>query len=50
MKTLFESGVLSKIRHGVKILGAGADRLVALGIPISLEGSDATASAIEAVN
>jgi len=42
MKALFEAGVLSKIRHGVKILGAGADKLVALGKPISLEASDAT--------
>lgn len=50
MRTLFESGVLSKIKHGVKILGAGADRLVGLGIPISLEASDAAASAVEAVN
>lgn len=38
MKILFESGVLTKIKHGVKLLGRGAEELKALsaslGTPI----------------
>ena len=54
MKNLFETGVVTKIKHGVKFLGQGSDTLTALSQslekPISLEGTDATASAIEAIN
>ena len=49
MKTLFETGILTKIKHGVKFLGNGAEKLKSLGVPISLEGSNATARAIEAI-
>lgn len=49
MKTLLDTGVLSKIKHGVKFLGNGAEKLKALGVTINLEGSNATARAIEAI-
>lgn len=49
MKTLFDAGILSKIKHGVKILGKGSDRLVALGMPINLEATDFSETAIEAL-
>ena len=49
MKHLFESGVITKIRHGVKILGRGHERLLAFGVPISLEASDATQGAVDAI-
>ena len=49
MKLLFEKGVVTKIKNGVKILGKGADRIRSLGVPINIEASDATKSAIEAV-
>ena len=49
MKTLLDTGVLSKIKHGVKFLGNGSEKLKALGVTINLEGSNATARAIEAI-
>lgn len=49
MKVLHDTGVITKIEHGVKILGAGADKLLRLGVSINLEASDATAKAIEAI-
>ena len=49
IKTMWESGLLSKCVHGVKILGSGGHRLQELGVPIHLEASDASASTIEAI-
>ena len=49
MLHLLESGALTKIKHGVKILGAGSEKLFQLGVPINLECCDATKQAIEAV-
>ena len=49
MKVLFDAGVLSKIKYGVKLLSGGAERFQELGVPIVLEASDASESAIEAV-
>lgn len=46
MKVLFETGILTKIKHGVKVLGQGADKLTSLaerlGTPINLEVTDAS--------
>ena len=49
MKHLHDSGCNSKIEYGVKVLSTGADKLKALGIPITLEVSDASKLAIEAI-
>ena len=49
MKILQDTGVITKIKHGVKFLGAGSEKLKQLGVTINLEGSDATERAIEAV-
>lgn len=49
MKDLFECGALSKIRFGVKVLGKGAEELATLGVPLHLEVSNASQSAIDAV-
>jgi len=49
MKVLLESGVLTSIKQGVKVLGNGSERLLRLGVPISLEVSDATSKAVEAI-
>ena len=49
MKHLFDSGVINKIQFGVKILGQGAEKLTCLGKAITLEASDATQSAIDAI-
>jgi hypothetical protein len=39
---------VNKINHGVKILGQGSQKLTAMGVPITLEASDATERAIDA--
>lgn len=49
MKDMLDSGCLSKIKFGVKILSKGAEKLAAIGKPIHLEISDASASAIETI-
>jgi len=49
MKHLLESGALSQIKYGVKLLSRGAEKIKALGVPITFDVSDATKSAIEAV-
>ena len=49
MKDLIDGGVLSKISNGVKLLGKGSDKFSALKTPITLEVSDASEQAIEAV-
>lgn len=51
---MYDHGILNKINFGVKILGNGADKLATvsqrLNVPIRLEASDATASAIAAIS
>lgn len=49
MKDLIDGGVLSKIQSGVKLLGKGSDKFAALKKPITLEVSDASSQAIDAV-
>ena len=49
MKDMFDAGLLSKVQYGVKLLSKGADKFVDLKTPISIEISDASLSAIEAV-
>jgi len=46
MKELFDSNLSGKIKHGVKLLGVGAEKF---DIPITIEVSRASKSAIEAV-
>jgi large subunit ribosomal protein L15 len=53
MKKLFETGIVNKITHGVKVLGQGAGKLKAIsesmGTPINLEVSDASSGAVETI-
>lgn len=49
MKDMFDAGLLSKVQYGVKLLSKGADKFVDLKLPVSIEISDASLSAIEAV-
>lgn len=49
MKNLIDSGVLSKINNGVKLLARGSDKFSSLKKPITLEVTDASEQAIEAV-
>lgn len=49
MKHLLDSGCLSSIKYGVKLLSKGADKIKELGIAINLEISDASKSAIETI-
>ena len=49
IKVMFESGLITKCKHGVKVLGSGGHRLQQLGVPIYLEVSDASVSSIEAI-
>ncbi|KAJ1456938.1 ribosomal protein L18e/L15P [Pelagophyceae sp. CCMP2097] len=46
MRDMHESNIIGKIKHGVKLLGTGSDRL---RTPIHIEVSKASLSAIEAV-
>lgn len=46
MRDLVEAGVLRRVRHGVKVLGRGAEAFTA---PVALEVSAASASAIAAI-
>lgn len=46
MKTLLDAGIVSRVEHGVKLLGSGADRFTAR---VDIEVSQASASAIAAV-
>ena len=46
MKEMYDSGLVSRIRHGVKLLGQGADDF---RLPIDIEVSQASKSAIHAV-
>jgi len=49
MKILFEKGVVTKIKNGIKILGKGANKITELGIPVNIEANDATQGAINAI-
>jgi len=49
MKDLQDSGCLTKINYGVKLLSRGSDKLQQLGIPIRIEVSDASASALKVI-
>ena len=49
MKDLYDAGALSKIKYGVKLLGKGAEKFTDLKVPITLEISDASSTAIDAV-
>ena len=49
MKDLLESGAVSKIGDGVKILGKGSEKIKELGVKLDLEVSDASKGAIDAV-
>ena len=49
MKALIDGGVLSKINKGVKLLAKGEDKFNALRTPITMEVTDASNQAIEAV-
>ena len=42
MKDLLYGGAISKCQYGAKLLGNGANKIKALGIPINIEASDAT--------
>ena len=46
---MFEVGALTKINHGVTILGRGASRISAFGIPINLEASNASEHVIRVI-
>ena len=49
MKALFEAGVVSKVSHGVKLLGKGFEKFQQLNTPITIEISDASKVAVDAV-
>ena len=49
MKDLLEGGVVSQIKYGVKILSKGAEHFKDLNIPITIEASDASKSAIDLI-
>ena len=49
MQDILKCGCLSQIKFGVKLLSRGADKLKALGIPINVEVSDASKSAIDTI-
>ena len=53
MRKLVETGVCSKIKHGVKLLGKGSEKLETLAhnlnTPINFEVTNASQSAIDAV-
>ena len=46
MKDLLDAGVVSKITHGVKLLGKGAEKFNALSMPVNIEISDASTEAL----
>lgn len=49
MKILFEKGIVNKIKNGIKIMGKGADKIKSFGVPINIEASNATQSAIDCI-
>ena len=49
MKHLQDCGCVNSIKYGVKLLSKGADKIKDLGVPLHLELSDASLSAIEVI-
>lgn len=49
IKDLVESGVVSSVKDGIKILGKGAEKFKALDVKLDLEVSDASKVAIDAI-
>lgn len=49
MVDILESGCLTKIQYGVKLLSKGAEKLKNLGLVINIEVSDASLSAINII-
>jgi large subunit ribosomal protein L15 len=49
MKDLLDCGALSQIKYGVKLLSKGAEKIKELNVPLNLELSDASTSAIETI-
>lgn len=49
MKDLLDSGVISRVKDGVKILGQGAERFKSLNVSVNLEVADASGPAIDAI-
>lgn len=49
MVHLLQSGCISKIQYGVKLLCKGGDKLKKLGVPINIEVSDSTTTAVEII-
>lgn len=49
MKDLLDSGVVTKVRDGVKILGKGAERFKSMNIKLDMEVADASKPALEAI-
>lgn len=49
MRALLEGGVISKVKHGVKILSKGGEKITKLGVPIHIEASNASSTAIDLI-
>lgn len=49
MKHLQDCGCVHSIKYGVKLLSKGAEKIKELGVPLHLELSDASLSAIETI-
>lgn len=49
IKTMFEAGMISRCKYGVRILGKGYSEFLELGQPVNLEVQDATQAAVNAV-
>ena len=49
MKDLQDSGCITSIKYGVKLLSKGAEKISELGVPLHLEISDASMTAIETI-
>jgi ribosomal protein L15 len=49
IKTMYDSGVVTKVGPGLKLLGRGAERFKELGVPIHLECSDASQVVIDTI-
>ncbi|CAD8123352.1 unnamed protein product [Paramecium sonneborni] len=49
IRDMLESRIFSKCKYGVKLLARGAERLAELNTPLTIEVSDASKTAIEAI-
>lgn len=49
MKTLYDSGVVNKIKDGVVLLGKGLDKYEELGLALNFEVTNASESVVQAV-